>query len=140
MTVWASGAWADGQGILPVKGLDAKLAVAAEFGAKTFFVPQMQRDKGPAVGRGTRQDDDCAVALAQPNPRKAFQEYWLRLEVPPGRDAARALRKGYYLRLPDDARATILYGEHPPRGVEGPGCCDRSPSGHAPRDDRQQGF
>ena len=104
-TVWASGAWADGQGILPVKGLDAKLAVAAEFGAKTFFVPQMQREEAQRLAAAQGKMTIAPLASAQPNPRKAFQEYWSRLEVPPGRDAARALRKGYYLRLPDDARA-----------------------------------
>ncbi len=38
--VWSSGAWLAGKGTQPIDELEAKLAVAAEFGAESFFLPE----------------------------------------------------------------------------------------------------
>ena len=121
-TVWASGAWAQGQGVLPVNGLKDKLAVAAEFGARTFFVPQMQLEEARrfaaqlAEAQGSAAAGDtlevAPLVSADPQPRIAFREYWSRLGVPPGPEAEQPLRAAYYLRLTDDDRARRYYIEN----------------------------
>jgi hypothetical protein len=61
--VWATGDWAAEQ-IQEVKGLDRKLALGVEWGAKVFFVPYMNRDDAhEAKRKALREIDDAIGAL-----------------------------------------------------------------------------
>ena len=91
--MWASGDWRGGRGIRPIEGLEVKLATAIEFGAKMFFVPEMQLEEARRFAATHGETEIAPLAVARSNPREALREYWSRLEVPPGRDASQALRK-----------------------------------------------
>ena len=110
--VWSSGVWLEKRGIWPIDELEAKLAVAAEFGAKTFFVPKgenIEKSRQWVESKGLPLDIQ-AIAVAEAKPRGALRQYLARLHLRPARDDPKAERAGYYLdRLtPQDAQQYYL--------------------------------
>lgn len=114
--VWATGSWDDRRGIQPVDGLKQKLDLAAEFGARAFFVPSVQAEEatplaeGVVIGRLHMGELDATRTLA---------ELALRLESPPpppsGPDDGKAFQRcrTYYQRQPrGEPRTTAYYWTH----------------------------
>ncbi len=111
-TVWASGEWKEDAGMIEVNGLPAKVAVAAEFGARVFFVPEEQKEEARVACEeqgGLGELEIAPLAAGKPKLRDALQDYLARIEVPPARDAPREIRQEYFLRIPTDELAREYY-------------------------------
>ncbi len=78
--VWATGSWDDRRGILPVEGLKPKLDLAAEFGARAFFVPSVQAEEAAQLAHGL---EIGRLQMSEREPGRALSEFTLRLETPP---------------------------------------------------------
>jgi hypothetical protein len=109
--VWASAHWH--QGIAPVRFLEDKIDLAAEFGAHTFFVPEQQkldadrwvRDHGLPLAIG-------GLIPAERQPRMALKAYLQALKVRPARTDSHASRASFYLSPDlDDTAARAFYRE-----------------------------
>ena len=88
--VWATGRWRPEFGIGDVEGLEAKLALAAQWGAREVFVPaenQVQAMEWLHVtGRELRIEPLMPVAR-DPDPRRILAGYLARLGAEPPAEA-----------------------------------------------------
>ena len=83
--VWSTGGWSKESGIQSIGGLEAKLKLAGEFGARSFYVPASQADAArrwcsrhsPGMEIGLLRSDE---GLAY---REALADYLADLDVPP---------------------------------------------------------
>jgi len=110
--IWCSGAWGVG-GVHPVDGLARKIALAAEWGATCFFVPesQLQEARQSVAAQGLAGRLEIApLKIAQPKLREALADYLWRLEVPPTLQDPKERRQEYFLRIPDEGEAQKYYG------------------------------
>jgi hypothetical protein len=64
--VWANGAWDSARGLRPIDGLEPKLALAAEWGAESFFVPVWQIDEAERALRDLGLERPRPAPLAAP--------------------------------------------------------------------------
>jgi len=106
--VWATGSWDGRTGVQPVDGLKPKLDLAAEFGARAFFVPSVQAEEAAQLTSGI---DIGRLQMGEREPSRAFAELALRLETPPPPP-----------RNPDDREAferCVDYYSKRPRGRPG---------------------
>ena len=106
--VWATGSWGNRRGILPVDGLKQKLELAAEFGARAFFVPSVQAEEAAQLASGLEIGQ---LQMSEPEPSRALAELALCLETAPPPP-----------RNPDDLAAVercVDYYSKRPRGRPG---------------------
>jgi hypothetical protein len=120
--VWASGAWKH-HGLAHIDGLAEKLALAAEWKAKVFFVPAWQQDEARSWVDKEATDQLDLGALAAPAEPDAFatlNHYLARLaKVPPrpegeGREEEQAFQrcKEYYRIQIDSDQTRAFYWSH----------------------------
>ena len=104
--VFATGALRDGA-IRAVESIEAKLAVAEEWGARTLFAPEegLERlgDPGSLEVAGVTSDGRPV--------REVLRPYLEALEVPPPASAPRPSRARHYLRTADEGRARAYFTE-----------------------------
>ncbi len=114
-TVWATGAYQPDRGISRVEGVGQKALAAWQMGARVLFVPPGQDEEVKQFfsARGISPELEVAsLSAGAIELRKCLESYLARLEVPPAQDASQALRRGYFLRIPDDAKARQYYASH----------------------------
>jgi hypothetical protein len=97
---WATGAF-QGGAICRVDGVEAKVRLAAEWGASALYLPsdgiaEVASRHGLRLGK---------LDSSATNPIQAMAEYLQDLQVPPGRQEARESRAAYYLRIQNRQRA-----------------------------------
>jgi hypothetical protein len=110
--VWATGGWSEG-GICRVD-LGEKLGLAAEFGARQFFVPESQLEEAKQVLLSRNCDSVQLGALFEGTVevRKALRDYLRELDVPPAFSDPRGDRAAYYLRQRDHEWARQYYRDN----------------------------
>ena len=109
-TIWASGAWKDNQGVLPVDSLEAKLTLAAEFGAKMFFVPATNLKDARQYAKRLPCFHVCAIAEER-RPTDILRDYRVQLRLRPAPDDPKEERRAYYLDRPTLQDAQQYYLE-----------------------------
>lgn len=102
-TVWATGSWSFSDGLLPVDDVSLKSQLAAEFGAKTFFVPDGQQSDvasgSPGLSAGRLYSGTLLTS-------RALADLLLRLDATPTAPTSATDDEGikrcrdYYLRRP----------------------------------------
>ncbi len=108
-TIWASAAWDSRQGIKNVDGLEAKLVLASELGAKVFCVPEQQADNLRSVA-----NENGVEIVPLPNGVTDFFqvsiEYLERLDQPIGPGPhLKQKRAEYFTRIQDNNIALRFY-------------------------------
>jgi len=110
--VWATGAWSAEAGILAVGGIEAKLRLAAEFGAAHFFLPQKQTAQAEHVVQTFPAKLQIeSLAEAKSSPRQAMRRYLSVLGVRAGRYDPPEDRARSYLRIDDPEERRRYYIE-----------------------------
>ncbi len=119
-TLWASGAWQRHQGIRPVEGLEEKLALAADFKAKQFFVPEEQskaldnwaKERKLQVEISPLHQNETDLRN-KTDLRKALGQYFESLELPIGKGPhLQKQRADHFLRIRNKDRANKFYKQH----------------------------
>ena len=109
-TVWASAVWHEGGGLhgVAAETLSEKLNLAAEFGAREFFVSESTartiRDQGREWPFQIRALPEGVAA-----PRQALLDYFNSLDVPPRETDPFERRKQYFLRSRETSHALAYY-------------------------------
>ncbi|MGI6419425.1 MAG: hypothetical protein ACOX1P_27620 [Thermoguttaceae bacterium] len=110
--VWATGCWDNRLGVTQVGLLKQKLDMAAEFGAKTVFVPADQAGEAASLVNGIQIG---SLRMAERDPGRALAELTLCLEAPPPPPCSDEDEAGfdrcmaYYLRQPRGRPETTQY-------------------------------
>ncbi len=105
--VWATGRWDGDDGVVGVGGLDAKIDLAATWGATELFVPEGQAGQNVA---GLRLGKLYGGLRA---PADALRDYRAALDARPMPGDARAERLRFYFRQPErHPNTTAFYRSH----------------------------
>jgi hypothetical protein len=108
--VWSSGVWLAKKGIQPINELEAKLTVAADFGAKTFFVPEPDVENAGSIATSRKIPlKILAIIAGKPSPNDALRDYRARLHLRPARNDPKTERAAYYLDRPTPQDAQQYY-------------------------------
>jgi hypothetical protein len=102
--IWGTGEWRPDGGIAAVGGLDRKLDLALEFGARTIFIPPEQCAEAKRWKSAHPRVELEVAVLEQgekPDLRSALRTYVARSVSRPESDATFVLRQRYYLRQVD---------------------------------------
>jgi len=105
-TVFATGAWKEG--IHEVEGLEEKLQVATEFGAKHFCVPEQAKWK---ESFDQQRIGDVAIhyLTAGSKPDKVVSNYMALLQSEPPEDATPKKFDAYYINMPREKGLQNFY-------------------------------
>lgn len=113
-SIWATGAWRDGQGIQDVGHIEAKVAAAGQHGVRMMFVPRGQVHQAESAARTL----DAALEIrplesGETDPIDALRAYRLRLDCPPTDEDPFPERIAYYTRQdPQSDVARVYYRSH----------------------------
>lgn len=114
-TVWATGSWSFSDGLLPVEDIGLKSRLAAEFGARLFFVPEGQQPDESSDAPVARGLQLAALRTGTLLPSRALAELLRRLDAPPASPSSAADEDAvdrctrYYLRQPLDRPETKAF-------------------------------
>jgi len=113
-TLWATGQWVPTEGIRPVEGLQAKLALAHSFGARAFFAPESQTEDLRAWARTQAPTVDILPLLQSTFDLPAALDLYLeQLDLPIGRGQhLKAKRAAHFNRIRDTNTAQRFYRKH----------------------------
>ena len=112
-TVWATGAWNPCHGIESVEGMEKKLCVAARFGAKVFFLPDVNKNQVQKLAADHGIELDVFPSQTGPEgPRKTLQGFLDRFEHLADQSDSAEKRAESYLRIRDARQARQYYGSH----------------------------
>jgi hypothetical protein len=109
---WASGAWDPYTGVAAVEGLAAKLQLAREHRARSFFLPLGQRSEAQGwtdAAAGAPLELGWLYPSERPSPRQVLRAYLAGLGLPPGREEPFEDRCRYHALQPRDHPATERY-------------------------------
>jgi hypothetical protein len=109
--VWATGAWRDRSGVMPVR-LEAKLQLAAEFGLRKLFVPASQQNEcetWAAANRSRNTPEFGTLQEGTTDALSALRSLAAELDVPPGKGESPEQRREWYLRQTSETRAERYY-------------------------------
>jgi hypothetical protein len=102
--VWATGEWDHASGMIGIGGLDRKLSLALEFGARTIFIPAEQRPRAERW-KSSRSGVEMEIVVLErgekPDLRRTLRTYVARSASRPGPNSPLDLRGRYYLRQVD---------------------------------------
>lgn len=108
--VWATGCWKFETGVTAVESLEQKLKVAAEYGARKFFVPAScvkgAREIVNRLDLGLQIESLNADSI---KPRAALAPYLSALAVRAGRDDTPEARVATYMFINDQQESTEYY-------------------------------
>lgn len=112
-SVWATGAWNPCHGIESVEGVEKKLRVAARFGAKVFFLPDVNKNQVQKLAADHGIELDVFLSQTGPEgPRKTLQGFLDRFEHLADQSDSAEKRAESYLRIRDARQARQYYGSH----------------------------
>lgn len=104
--IWATGA-CDGKTLCPVENVEAKVRLAAEWGATACYVPSDSARRVKAPPGLEICDLKCGAATLA----AAMEDYLIALQIRPPATADREIRKNYYRRLKDPNRRDEYFRE-----------------------------